>query len=109
MYLFSHRPEEPLFPPCEGVCHTEEVQFVFQIDELLVGPGEVALARRIGAFWTNFAATGNPTPVGTPGIAWPAHTNAATGDLYLNLDLNPNMVVISGLKSNLCDLWTVFP
>ncbi len=22
MYLFSHRPEEPLFPPCEGVCHT---------------------------------------------------------------------------------------
>ena len=52
---------------CSGVCHFEEVPYVFQVLGRLTGDGEAQLSHRMAAFWSQFAATGNPTPSGTAG------------------------------------------
>jgi hypothetical protein len=45
---------------------------------------------------------GNPTPEGTPGIVWP---DTDSRSLTLRLDVEPNLVVIADLRSELCDFW----
>ena len=46
---------------------------MFQVLGRLTGDGEAQLSHRMAAFWSQFAATGNPTPSGTAGetvVGW---------------------------------------
>ncbi len=77
-------------------CYVQEVPFVFQYGPSLQGPGEVILAQRMGAFWATFAATHRPTPVPTGAWDWPANNVTAGVDLYMRMDVGPNMLVVEG-------------
>ena len=83
MYLFTW--DSAL--PGMGACHAIELPFVFghlegEAAESMTGPNPpAALARRIQAAWTAFAATGNPTAPGeTP---WPRYTADTRATLLL--------------------------
>lgn len=43
-----------------SVSSLSEVPFVFHHAYALLGPGELELSTQVVAYWTNFAATGDP-------------------------------------------------
>jgi para-nitrobenzyl esterase len=60
-----------------GAAHSTELQYVFQRIPLLdivppFKPAQLALSNQFIAYWTHFAATGNPNGRGVP--RWPAFT-----------------------------------
>lgn len=67
--FWEHAPQP--VPQCQGlVCHTDELLYVFNTASqfsclIAFTPGEEALARKIGGFWTSFAYSRNP------GSDWP--------------------------------------
>jgi para-nitrobenzyl esterase len=78
-YYFSdvpagHRAVRPF-----GAAHTEELPFVFVSPTTVFGPGDLALARSMNAYWAAFAKSGDPDSAG--GVRWPRWTNDGEGQI----------------------------
>src|SRR5690606_15846159 len=74
-------PPNAPFPPASfpyGAFHTAELQYLFRGSETMPGtsnslnPQQEKLSDQMIAYWTNFAATGNPNSAET--VEWPAYT-----------------------------------
>jgi len=78
----------------EGVFHTDDIEYVFgTLDSrpgMAIRPQDRALSEQMGAYWTNFAKTGNPNgdPASSMLPKWPAY-NAASNWLVMHLDATP--------------------
>ena len=53
-----------------GVCHASELLYVFSNSMLTLYPKDSQLSIDIMNSWTNFAKTGNPSPIGSS-LEWP--------------------------------------
>nr|XP_027196472.1 cholinesterase 1-like [Dermatophagoides pteronyssinus] len=53
-----------------GVCHASEILYVFSNSMLTLYPKDSQLSIDIMNSWTNFAKTGNPSPIGSS-LEWP--------------------------------------
>ena len=78
-YYFDHRPPYPAVPPMNdwGASHGCEIAYVFGRPEPAMrwSAEDRAISDALGAYWTNFAKTGDPNGAGLS--AWPAFTEAA--------------------------------
>ena len=82
MYYFDQHPaaQDRTMESEIGSPHGYEVGYVFQhADNCL--QGDDVLNRQIGAYWTNFAKTGNPNGCNLP--EWPQFTSAGHQVMYL--------------------------
>jgi para-nitrobenzyl esterase len=84
-----------------GVFHITEVPFVFGTDGAFplgrVGDAGMPLADTTQAYWTRFAASGDPNGGGDP--EWPT----STGDRHLVLDAT--VTAGTAYKAGVCDFW----
>ena len=86
-----------------GAFHGLELPFVFGNFERFPLPPtkkERKLSRRMQAYWTNFAATGDPNGRGLP--TWPAYTNEGDTSVALDSKIKPQV----GYRKEYCDFWT---
>ncbi|XP_059081080.1 acetylcholinesterase-like isoform X2 [Tigriopus californicus] len=111
MYYFSERASTNPWPTWAGVLHGDEIAFIF--GEPLnrsrnYDQSEIALSRRMMAYWANFAKTGNPSlsADGTWATTyWPRHT----ADKREVLELNANYTrTLNGLRVKKCAFWSEF-
>jgi para-nitrobenzyl esterase len=79
-YSFTHLPIQPLGTNGWGVFHSSELFYVFHSWWLQPGVDSNVSAAMI-AYWSRFAATGDPNGGGQP--TWPVYT--ATGEAYLDI------------------------
>jgi para-nitrobenzyl esterase len=79
-YSFTHLPIQPAGTNGWGVFHSSELFYVFHSWWLQPGTDSNVSAAMI-AYWSRFAATGDPNGGGQP--AWPAYT--ASGEAYLDI------------------------
>ncbi|XP_069973735.1 juvenile hormone esterase [Penaeus vannamei] len=76
----------------EHVSHGDDIQYLFSLEALnqTLGRQEDLLVRKIMVdLWTNFAATGNPTPDLSLGFIWEPVTTSE--EAYLAITLSPSM------------------
>jgi para-nitrobenzyl esterase len=70
-----------------GAVHASEISYVFgalaSLKDVTVRPEDWRLSDEMGAYWTNFAKTGNPNAKGLP--EWPRY-EATTGYQVMHLD-----------------------
>ncbi|GAB5366071.1 hypothetical protein AAMO2058_001112900 [Amorphochlora amoebiformis] len=98
-----------------GAFHGAEVPFVFGDRFEITGEDEQLLASRMGCYWKNFAATGNPTiNSGHCGLAelptWPRYKFGSQVDpkdveILLRLDVGPQLETIQHLHEDQCDIF----
>nr|CAI5839956.1 unnamed protein product [Callosobruchus analis] len=87
-----------------GVSHAEEMTYIFSRNDLPTPTlsDNTTIARML-RMWTNFARTGNPTPVADPlleDIRWPAV------DESLNyLEINKNLIPKAHIKEDMVKFW----
>ena len=91
-----------------GVCHGDDVPFVFDHGDWTGGTtgftaAEEALATTIGAMWAAFAATGVPTHPDAVPTAWPRFTNATDLDLVLDVGV---LRTEAHPRAQFCDFWS---
>ncbi|KAG9471269.1 hypothetical protein GDO78_015336 [Eleutherodactylus coqui] len=63
-YLFSHPTRMPVYPSWVGADHAEDLQYMFGkpfTNKLAYRPQDRDVAEAMMAYWTNFAATGDPS------------------------------------------------
>ncbi|XP_073456656.1 bile salt-activated lipase-like [Aquarana catesbeiana] len=63
-YLFSHPSRMPVYPSWMGADHAEDLQYMFGKpfkNTLAYRPQDRDVSEAMMAYWTNFAATGDPT------------------------------------------------
>jgi para-nitrobenzyl esterase len=105
-YIYTHRFEtnDPNLTPYRAF-HGAQNHFVFG-DPSFADPGiyipnsnELALSAQIMAYWTRFAATGNPNAPGPP--VWPPY-NAKTDPV---LQIDDTSVQINGYRTAQCDFY----
>lgn len=84
-----------------GATHAVELAWVWNWwTALLGGPvHEVALAKRVGNYWTSFAARGNPNS--DDELSWPRYEEQTDPELVLDLDPYPRQ----GQRAARCKLW----
>ncbi|XP_063288577.1 bile salt-activated lipase [Pelobates fuscus] len=62
-YLFSHATRMPIYPSWVGADHADDLQYMFGkpfLNQLAYRPQDRDVATAMIAYWTNFAATGDP-------------------------------------------------
>lgn len=123
VYLFAQRTAASFTEIFEGgrenyygVCHAEELQFLFPIaKDLFVTavptPEELEVRKVITQLWVNFAKTGNPTPDGDQQLSdlkWPPTDKFPLTYLRigsLNADSEPLFAVEEGLLEARSAFW----
>jgi carboxylesterase type B len=96
--------------PFLGVCHASELLSVWDIDIMLLGPGEVELAETMTKYWTNFASTGKPDGGPSTGLPpWQPYGSASIDNLAI-LDTGcagggVNVTNAGGVRKAECDFW----
>lgn len=102
-YVFDAVPDGLLVGSLElGAYHSAELVYLFDLDDPTLGSVPDAhrdLQSTMQAYWTNFAATGDPNGAGL--AAWPEFDRA--GDQHLLLTAPPSAG--TGYKSDACDFW----
>ena len=91
-----------------GVFHSSELPYVFDnfTTPFYGGLADVALAHKVGGYWTRFARSLDPNGFGA--TAWPTYT--VDGDAYLILDTT--VAASQGLHASACaivDSWQANP
>ncbi|XP_056396113.1 bile salt-activated lipase-like, partial [Hyla sarda] len=107
-YLFSHPSRMPVYPSWVGADHAEDLQYMFGkpfVNKLAYRPQDRNVAEAMIAYWTNFAATGDPSSgdseVPTPWLAY----NTISGQY---LEINNKITYKSmkqGLRSPYVNFW----
>ena len=94
-----------------GAFHGAEVPFVFGDGFELMSEGERTLSKRMGCYWTNFAATGDPNRGNDGCVAalqlppWPTLGDQLAAVVFSNT----SVATTTGLKQQQCDLFAQFP
>ncbi|XP_063794569.1 bile salt-activated lipase-like [Pseudophryne corroboree] len=91
-YLFSHATRMPIYPSWVGADHADDLQYMFGKpfrNTLVYRPQDRDVSAAMMAYWTNFAATGDPSKghskVPTP---WLAYTTQNGQYLEINNKIN---------------------
>ncbi|XP_053328380.1 bile salt-activated lipase [Spea bombifrons] len=99
-YLFSHPSRMPIYPSWAGADHAEDLQYLFGKpfrNQLAYRPQDRDVAAAMIAYWTNFAATGDPTngpsKVPTPWLSYTTHYG-----MYLEIN---NSISYQSMKQSL--------
>jgi para-nitrobenzyl esterase len=96
------------YAPSLGAFHTTELPFVFRVARLFRTADDATVADHLGAYWTHFAATGDPNtgpstdPHRVP-LAWPVFSSNATTATHLVLQAQP--ALRTALKATECAVW----
>jgi len=88
-----------------GDYHSSELEFVFNnpwpplVHDF--DPEDTEMAAALGAYWTNFAASGTSPNKGPAGglLAWPQFSS----DILMNMNIP--LAVENGYLDNICDFW----
>jgi len=85
-------PGDKNHPAILGAFHSDDIEYVFNTldsrPEAIWRPVDRKLADQIGAYWTNFARTGDPNNPTVPGLPiWPTY-NPSGGWQVMHLDAN---------------------
>ncbi|KAM8933836.1 bile salt-activated lipase [Pelodytes ibericus] len=99
-YLFSHPSRMPIYPSWTGADHADDLQYLFGKpfkNQLAYRPQDRDVSTAMIAYWTNFAATGDPSngpsKVPTPWLNYSTHYGQY-------LDLN-NSISYQSMKQSL--------
>jgi len=90
-----------------GAFHGAEVPFVFGDGFELNGEEEITLSRRMGCYWSNFAATGDPNNGTCANISlpsWPEFRQDQS-EKTLVLDVGSKLEVAENLSNERCDMF----
>jgi para-nitrobenzyl esterase len=94
VYRFSYVPASMRDQWRNGAPHASEIEFAFDTVSTRYGAGltadDQAVARRLNAYWTNFAKTGNPNGADLPN--WPRYDPASDPIL----DVRPDTSFVAG-------------
>ncbi|XP_049799122.1 juvenile hormone esterase-like [Schistocerca nitens] len=92
-----------------GASHADDIGYLFRVNSFAshVGPDSVEgrIIARMTKLWTNFAKTGNPTPVqGDPllSVTWPAVSTRDPSHLYIS---NHGLSIEKNLLKPRMDFW----
>jgi len=106
-FEFNDQTAPPQFPRPDyfpiAAAHAHELQYFFAFDSTapLVGP-QVTLSKQMQAYWTAFAATGDPGSAGGP--VWP-HWVPAKHET-VSLQTGGNTIRTNASDDHKCALWT---
>jgi len=98
LYYFRQRPPYPPLPQFKdwGASHGVEIQYVFGnlAPPMQWRPEDRDVSDMMGAYWVNFAATGDPNGAGLP--AWPHYAESSPATLLIGgpqteLDVVPHL------------------
>ncbi|XP_042887731.1 cocaine esterase-like isoform X2 [Penaeus japonicus] len=115
-YELQHRGQYGLFddivPPSNisqhWVVHSDDLQYLFDKvinDKTLTRSEDLFVSRIMVDLWTNFAATGNPTPDLSLGFKWAPMSSAK--ESYLAITLSPSMADFENQKVQ--EFWRNIP
>ncbi|NWU15497.1 CEL lipase, partial [Cephalopterus ornatus] len=107
-YLFSEPSRMPVYPSWVGADHADDLQYVFGkpfATPLGYWPRHRTVSKAMIAYWTNFAATGDPNKGNSDvPVSWPAYSSKATYYLEINHKMNKNSVK-TDLRSRFVTFW----
>ena len=94
--------------PTLGCSHATELLNVWDIQPLLLAPGEQALANTFIRYWARFASSGSPNGGSDP--VWAPYPGPDADSLAV-LDISSggggavNVTNVPGLRTHECDFW----